>query len=51
MKVLAPSHTIIAIGNYGYDWNGSDVDTLSFEDAVIARARFRLRCRFRRRQQ
>ena len=36
MKVLAPSRTIVAIGNYGYDWNGSDVDSLSFQDAVVA---------------
>jgi peptidoglycan-N-acetylglucosamine deacetylase len=36
MKVLSPKRTIIAIGNYGYDWNGGKADTLSFEDAVIA---------------
>ena len=36
MKVLAPNHTILALGGYGYDWNGSDVDTLTFQDAVIA---------------
>jgi cellulose synthase/poly-beta-1,6-N-acetylglucosamine synthase-like glycosyltransferase/peptidoglycan/xylan/chitin deacetylase (PgdA/CDA1 family) len=36
MRVLAPSRTIIALGNYGYDWNGSDVDSLTFQDAVIA---------------
>jgi len=36
MKVLNPARTIIAIGNYGYDWNGGDVDSITFQDAVIA---------------
>ncbi|HEY4342850.1 MAG TPA: glycosyltransferase [Parvibaculum sp.] len=36
MKVLDPSQTIVAIGSYGYDWNGGDVDNLTFQDAVIA---------------
>jgi cellulose synthase/poly-beta-1,6-N-acetylglucosamine synthase-like glycosyltransferase/peptidoglycan/xylan/chitin deacetylase (PgdA/CDA1 family) len=36
MKVLSPEHTIVALGNYAYDWNGGDVDNLSFEEAVIA---------------
>ncbi|HEX7776097.1 MAG TPA: polysaccharide deacetylase family protein, partial [Parvibaculum sp.] len=36
MKVLDPSQTIVAIGAYAYDWNGGDVDGLTFEDAVIA---------------
>ena len=37
MKELAPSHTIIAIGNYAYDWHGTDTaDNLSFQDAVVA---------------
>src|SRR3546814_16870398 len=36
MKVLDPSQTIIAIGSYGYDWNGGDVDNLTFQDSVIA---------------
>ena len=36
MKVLDPGHTIIAIGNYAYDWNGDDVDSLPFQDAVVA---------------
>ncbi len=36
MSVLSPDRTIIALGNYAYDWNGGDVDTLSFEEAVIA---------------
>ncbi len=36
MKVLDPSQTIVAIGSYGYDWNGGDVDNLTFQDSVIA---------------
>jgi len=36
MRDLAPSHTIIGIGNYAYDWNGDGADSLSFEEAVIA---------------
>jgi len=36
MKVLNPSRTIVAIGSYGYDWNGGDVDDITFQDAVIA---------------
>jgi poly-beta-1,6 N-acetyl-D-glucosamine synthase len=36
MRVLKPSHTIIAIGGYGYDYNGDDVDSVSYEEAVIA---------------
>ncbi|MDR3500420.1 MAG: glycosyltransferase [Parvibaculum sp.] len=36
MNLLDPSETIIAIGAYAYDWNGGDVDALTFEDAVIA---------------
>jgi cellulose synthase/poly-beta-1,6-N-acetylglucosamine synthase-like glycosyltransferase/peptidoglycan/xylan/chitin deacetylase (PgdA/CDA1 family) len=36
MKVLSPRHTLIAIGNYGYDWNGGQADSITFEDAVIA---------------
>ncbi len=36
MKVLDASHTIVALGNYAYDWNGADVDSMSFEEAVIA---------------
>ena len=27
--MLNPAHTIVAIGSYGYDWNGDDVDSLS----------------------
>jgi cellulose synthase/poly-beta-1,6-N-acetylglucosamine synthase-like glycosyltransferase/peptidoglycan/xylan/chitin deacetylase (PgdA/CDA1 family)/spore germination protein YaaH len=36
MKVLSPRHTLIGIGNYGYDWNGGQADSITFEDAVIA---------------
>ncbi len=36
MKVLSPRETVIAIGNYGYDWNGGSADSLTFEDAAIA---------------
>jgi peptidoglycan-N-acetylglucosamine deacetylase len=36
MKALNPSKTIIALGNYAYDWNEDDVDSLAFEEAVIA---------------
>ncbi len=35
MRVLKASHTIIAIGGYGYDYNGDDVDSVSYEEAVI----------------
>jgi peptidoglycan-N-acetylglucosamine deacetylase len=36
MKVLNPARTIIALGAYAYDWNGDDVDSLPFQDAVVA---------------
>ena len=37
MKELAPSRTIIAIGNYAYDWHGEKTaDELSFQDAAVA---------------
>lgn len=36
MKTLDSARTIVALGAYAYDWNGGDVDNLSFEDAVIA---------------
>ena len=36
MKVLNPARTIVAIGSYGYDWNGGDIDSITFQDAVIA---------------
>ncbi len=35
-KQLAPSRTIVAIGNYGYDWHGKGADVLRFQDAAIA---------------
>jgi cellulose synthase/poly-beta-1,6-N-acetylglucosamine synthase-like glycosyltransferase/peptidoglycan/xylan/chitin deacetylase (PgdA/CDA1 family)/spore germination protein YaaH len=36
MRTLAPGRTIVAIGNYAYDWNGGDVDSLSFSEVAIA---------------
>ena len=36
MKMLNPAKTIVALGSYAYDWNGDDVDSLAFEEAVIA---------------
>jgi cellulose synthase/poly-beta-1,6-N-acetylglucosamine synthase-like glycosyltransferase/peptidoglycan/xylan/chitin deacetylase (PgdA/CDA1 family) len=36
MKSLNPEKTIIALGSYAYDWNEDDVDSLAFEEAVIA---------------
>ncbi|HWD49817.1 MAG TPA: glycosyltransferase [Rhizomicrobium sp.] len=36
MKLLNPAKTIVALGNYAYDWNGDDVDSMAFEEAVIA---------------
>lgn len=36
MKYLDPARTIVALGNYAYDWNGDDVDSMKFEEAVIA---------------
>jgi len=36
MKLLNPAKTIIALGSYAYDWNGDDVNSLAFEEAVIA---------------
>ncbi|HEY8948549.1 MAG TPA: polysaccharide deacetylase family protein [Rhizomicrobium sp.] len=36
MKVLNPAKTIVALGSYAYDWNGDDVNSLAFEEAVIA---------------
>jgi cellulose synthase/poly-beta-1,6-N-acetylglucosamine synthase-like glycosyltransferase/peptidoglycan/xylan/chitin deacetylase (PgdA/CDA1 family) len=36
MDVLSPDRTIVALGSYAYDWNSDDVDSLSFEEAVIA---------------
>ncbi|MBV9062214.1 MAG: polysaccharide deacetylase family protein, partial [Alphaproteobacteria bacterium] len=36
MEVLSPERTIVALGSYAYDWNSDDVDSISFEEAVIA---------------
>jgi len=37
MKELSPSRTIVAIGNYAYDWHGEETaDSLSFQDAAVA---------------
>ncbi len=37
MKELAPGRTIIAIGNYAYDWHGGEsADDLSFQEAAVA---------------
>ena len=37
MKELSPSRTILALGNYAYDWYGAETaDDLSFQDAMIA---------------
>ena len=37
MRVLDPASTIIGIGNYGYDWHGTEyAESLNFQDAVLA---------------
>jgi peptidoglycan-N-acetylglucosamine deacetylase len=37
MKELPPNRTLIAIGNYAYDWHGGEMaDDLTFQDAAIA---------------
>jgi cellulose synthase/poly-beta-1,6-N-acetylglucosamine synthase-like glycosyltransferase/peptidoglycan/xylan/chitin deacetylase (PgdA/CDA1 family) len=36
MRLLNPAKTIVALGSYAYDWNGDGVDSLAFEEAVIA---------------
>jgi len=37
MKALPPSRTIIALGSYGYDWNGGGAaEDMSFQDAAVA---------------
>lgn len=37
MKELDPSRTIIALGNYGYDWtHGQNAEDMTFQDAVLA---------------
>jgi cellulose synthase/poly-beta-1,6-N-acetylglucosamine synthase-like glycosyltransferase/peptidoglycan/xylan/chitin deacetylase (PgdA/CDA1 family)/spore germination protein YaaH len=36
MRELAPAKTIVALGNYGYDWReGGDAKEVSFQEAVI----------------
>src|SRR6266566_428736 len=36
MRELTPAKTIIALGNYGYDWGeGADAKEVSFQEAVI----------------
>lgn len=37
MRDLDPSHTIVAIGNYGYDWttDGSNADDLTFQEVML----------------
>ena len=36
MRELTPAKTIIALGNYGYDWTeGADAKEVSFQEAVI----------------
>jgi cellulose synthase/poly-beta-1,6-N-acetylglucosamine synthase-like glycosyltransferase/peptidoglycan/xylan/chitin deacetylase (PgdA/CDA1 family)/spore germination protein YaaH len=37
MHELDPEHTIVAIGNYGYDWAGKEVaQDLTFQETVLA---------------
>ncbi len=37
MAKLDPEHTIIALGNYGYDWvKGQEASDLTFQEAVLA---------------
>ena len=37
IKELSPSHTILALGSYAYDWHGGDTaDDLTFQDASVA---------------
>lgn len=36
MRELSPAKTIVALGNYGYDWtDGADAKEVSFQEAVI----------------
>jgi cellulose synthase/poly-beta-1,6-N-acetylglucosamine synthase-like glycosyltransferase/peptidoglycan/xylan/chitin deacetylase (PgdA/CDA1 family) len=36
MRVLPPSHTLISIGSYGYDWGGSGAATgISYQEAIV----------------
>jgi len=36
MRDLNPSKTIIALGNYGYDWSEGSADEVTFQEAVIS---------------
>jgi cellulose synthase/poly-beta-1,6-N-acetylglucosamine synthase-like glycosyltransferase/peptidoglycan/xylan/chitin deacetylase (PgdA/CDA1 family) len=36
MRGLDPARTIVALGSYAYDWDAGGIDSLSFEEAVIA---------------
>ena len=37
MRDLNPARTIIALGNYGYDWSGkTEAKTVTFQEAVVA---------------
>jgi cellulose synthase/poly-beta-1,6-N-acetylglucosamine synthase-like glycosyltransferase/peptidoglycan/xylan/chitin deacetylase (PgdA/CDA1 family)/spore germination protein YaaH len=38
MRDLDPDHTIIAIGNYGYDWTegGGNADDITFQEVMLA---------------
>jgi len=36
MRSLNSAHTIVALGSYAYDWDAGGIDSLSFEEAVIA---------------
>ncbi len=37
MKQLDPAHTIVAIGNYGYDWSGTKhADDVTFQECALA---------------
>jgi cellulose synthase/poly-beta-1,6-N-acetylglucosamine synthase-like glycosyltransferase/peptidoglycan/xylan/chitin deacetylase (PgdA/CDA1 family) len=37
MKQLDPAHTIVAIGNYGYDWSGKNqADDITFQEGVLS---------------
>ncbi len=37
MKQLDPAHTIVAIGNYGYDWSGTkQAEDVTFQECALA---------------
>lgn len=35
-RAIGPDRLIVALGSYGYDWHGDDVDALSIEEAWLA---------------